>query len=151
MSVPHAEEWVQKAEEDYQMALAGARQRKHPVPSAVCFHCQQCAEKYLKAFLAYHDLEVPRVHNLLRLNDSCVGLDSSFSALEDSLEMLNPYGVEIRYPGGTATVEESQTALQAVKRVRRFLRGKFSISTENQGGHRWSSRSSGCRSPRRST
>ena len=42
-------EWVDKAEADYQSAVALGRRRKAPLPDIVCYHCQQCVEKYLKA------------------------------------------------------------------------------------------------------
>ena len=42
-------EWVKKAEEDYLAALDLARRRKVLLHNSVCFHCEQCAEKYLKA------------------------------------------------------------------------------------------------------
>jgi HEPN domain-containing protein len=48
MSEAYLQEWIRKAEEDYTAATVLARRRKHPTPSVVCFHCQQCAEKYLK-------------------------------------------------------------------------------------------------------
>jgi len=44
-------EWVDKAEADYQSAVALHRRRKAPLPDIVCYHCQQCVEKYLKAYL----------------------------------------------------------------------------------------------------
>jgi len=60
MSAEYLKEWIRKAEEDYVVAIALVRRRKWPTPSAVSFHCQQCAEKYLKAFLVQH--EVTWVH-----------------------------------------------------------------------------------------
>jgi HEPN domain-containing protein len=44
-------EWVAKAENDFATALRESRVRKNPNYDAVCFHAQQCAEKYLKARL----------------------------------------------------------------------------------------------------
>ena len=46
---PATREWVAKAEEDFLSATDLARRRNRPVWSTVCFHTQQCAEKYLKA------------------------------------------------------------------------------------------------------
>jgi HEPN domain-containing protein len=40
-------EWVKKAEADYDYAVEGSQSKK-PLHDGVCFHCQQCAEKYLK-------------------------------------------------------------------------------------------------------
>jgi len=56
-------EWVQKAEDDFVVAQKMYRACKRPVYDAVCFHAQQCAEKYLKAFLQEHDQDTPRSIN----------------------------------------------------------------------------------------
>jgi HEPN domain-containing protein len=49
-----AVEWVQKAEGDYATAGRELRARRYPNYDAACFHSQQVAEKYLKAFLQEH-------------------------------------------------------------------------------------------------
>lgn len=48
---PATAEWVSKAEGDFLTAGRELRARKSPNYDAVCFHAQQCAEKYLKAVL----------------------------------------------------------------------------------------------------
>ncbi len=48
---PLTREWVDKAEGDRSTAQRELRVRKSPNFDAVCFHAQQCAEKYLKALL----------------------------------------------------------------------------------------------------
>lgn len=48
---PLTTEWVEKAEGDYATAKRESRVRRNPNYDAVCFHAQQMAEKYLKAFL----------------------------------------------------------------------------------------------------
>lgn len=42
---PLTKEWIEKAEGDYKVA-ARERRTKLPVYEAVCFHAQQCIEKY---------------------------------------------------------------------------------------------------------
>ncbi len=59
-------EWVQKAEDDLVSAQRLARGRV-PLRDQVCFHCQQSAEKYLKALLEERGLTIPRTHQLLDL------------------------------------------------------------------------------------
>ena len=44
-------EWVEKAEGDSRTAEREGTVGEGPNYDAVCFHAQQCAEKYLKAFL----------------------------------------------------------------------------------------------------
>ena len=46
---PETQGWVAKAEGDYAVAVRELGTAA-PVFDAVCFHAQQCAEKYLKAF-----------------------------------------------------------------------------------------------------
>jgi HEPN domain-containing protein len=48
---PLTAEWISKAENDFATALRESRVRKNVNYDAVCFHAQQCAEKYLKARL----------------------------------------------------------------------------------------------------
>ncbi|MBI4063847.1 MAG: HEPN domain-containing protein [Elusimicrobia bacterium] len=67
MSGALIKEWLKKAEEDHQSALILARGTKKAVYDVVCFLSQQCAEKYLKAFLAANGADFPKTHSLLEL------------------------------------------------------------------------------------
>ncbi len=40
------EEWVVKAESDFDQANLAMYAAETPLGDGVCFHCQQCAEKY---------------------------------------------------------------------------------------------------------
>ena len=57
-------------------------------PDAACFHAQQAAEKYLKAYLTDRDREVIHTH---------VEIDPAFSQLADAATLLTPFAVEARY------------------------------------------------------
>ena len=48
---PLTREWVKKAEGDFVTASREFRSRSSPNFDAVCFHAQQCAEKYMKVQL----------------------------------------------------------------------------------------------------
>jgi len=120
-------EWVRKAEEDYETAITLARKRKRPTPNSVCFHCQQCAEKYLKAFLVQEGVIFSKTHDLRELRRLIMPADPTFDLITDLLLRLNPYAVEFRYPGEEATVTEAREAVTAMKAVRRFVRGKLKL------------------------
>jgi HEPN domain-containing protein len=62
-----------------------------------CFHAQQAAEKYLKAYLIAWDIDFPFTYDLRRLPDLCEERDDRFSALVREAETLTPYAVELRY------------------------------------------------------
>ena len=61
-------EWLRKADNDLLNVENNLNSERVPTDT-VCFHCQQCAEKYLKAYLVYRKIEFPNIHNLLRLID----------------------------------------------------------------------------------
>lgn len=62
--------WVEKAEEDFALAQSASR-RKKPLITGMCFHAQQCAEKYIKALLVSKEADFPKTHDLLMLNNLC--------------------------------------------------------------------------------
>src|SRR5574341_1429472 len=118
-------EWVKKAEGDVRTAQRELRARRAPNYDAACFHSQQCAEKYLKAFLVSRKIEPPRTHNLVDLLKPCMSRDGSFELVRPALEALNTYAVDIRYPGEFATKEEARDAIKAMRQVRDFVRTKL--------------------------
>lgn len=62
-----------------------------------CFHAQQAAEKWLKAFLAYQSMAFPHTHNLAKLVEACAGVDPAFRLLMPTVASLTPFAVELRY------------------------------------------------------
>jgi HEPN domain-containing protein len=72
---------------------------RHPSPDAViCYLCQQAAEKYLKGFFVSHNMEPPKIHNLLDLLNICEPIHTHFSSLSAKCAFLNTYSVIPRYP-----------------------------------------------------
>lgn len=124
---PITAEWVRKAEDDYAAALYLSRKRESPVPSIVCFHCQQCAEKYLKALLVEEDIRFPKTHDLLALLKLLMRVAPFLVSFRDKLEPLNDYAVEFRYPDETATKEDAKTALANCRDVRAEVRRSLGL------------------------
>jgi HEPN domain-containing protein len=124
-----ANEWVQKAEDDFIVAQRELRARKSPVFDAVCFHSQQCAEKYLKAFLQDKGIAVPKTHQLLDLLKLCKESDPSFDLALIDINIIEPFAVNIRYPGIRANKEEAQIVFKAVQRLRQFIRQRLGVTS----------------------
>jgi len=120
-------EWVDKAEGDFHTASREARARKTPNYDAVCFHCQQCAEKYLKAYLQEQGHRFKRIHDLIELLELCLLYDGTFELQRDLLKDLTKYAVEFRYPGELAIRDDARAALKAMKVVRAFMRQKLGL------------------------
>ena len=113
-------QWVDHAERDLTNARHTLTMADEDCPfDTVCFHAQQCAEKYLKALLTLQSVPFPKVHDLREIVALIPsGLLSRVDDLE--LERLTPYAVETRYPGfrDDFTREEAQEAVEAAERVR---------------------------------
>jgi HEPN domain-containing protein len=118
-------EWLKKAEDDYAGALHLSRRRKKPLPDLVCFHCQQAAEKFLKAFLISQETPFAKTHDLLALLELCTKHQPEFELHSEWFEVLNPYSVQFRYPGEEATVEEARLAIKTIKQIAVFMRSLF--------------------------
>lgn len=121
-------EWISKAEQDHQTAVTMARKRMKPVPDIVGFHSQQCVEKYLKAFLVSTKADFPKTHDLIELLEIAITKDPLIEIFRADLRILNPFSVQFRYPGESATLEESKIALKTMKKVSKFFRAKFGLT-----------------------
>jgi HEPN domain-containing protein len=103
------------------------RRRKEPLPDIVCFHCQQCIEKYLKAYLVSQGIAPPRTHDLDALLAECVTHDATLGRHLTLVKSLDPYSVRFRYPGTSATVAEAKDAVQTARGLRLALRRKLGL------------------------
>lgn len=118
--------WLRKALHDLQSAewlLA----RPDPLSSAAGFHCQQAAEKVLKAYLTWRDEPFERTHSLVALVAMCLPFDASFDTLRTAATTLTPYAVALRYPGDLPelTEGEAREALRLAREVWDFVLGRL--------------------------
>src|SRR4051794_25641611 len=103
--------WVQKAEADYETALdldQNQRGRRHHV----CFHCQQSAEKYLKALLEELAQPVPRTHDCGGLLTQLLAFHADLRGLRRGAEFLTNFAVTARYPGFNARKRQAVAAIR---------------------------------------
>ena len=91
-------EWHEYAENDLMSARYLLNMR--PVPlEIIAYHCQQCAEKYLKSYLVYNDQDVIKTHDLLKLCRLCEEFEKEFLKIENQCSVLFTYITDTRYPG----------------------------------------------------
>lgn len=114
--------WVNIADRDLMAAEQGLK--VYPVLSEiVCFHCQQAAEKYLKAYLVKHQVEFQKTHSIMSLINICSTVDSEFKDKLLYADLLTDYAVEIRYPDEwyEPTIEEAKDAYRVACEVKQFV------------------------------
>ncbi len=121
-----AEEWIKKATDDELVGKSILKHRDSP-PSIVCFHSQQMAEKYLKAFLVSRKKWYPKIHPLDTLWELCKRLDPSFNTVKKDCVFLTTFYAATRYPGDYPefSFNECQTAFKAALRVKKFVLKKL--------------------------
>ena len=122
-------EWLDFAAMDLEAAQFLFDMRPVPV-EIICYHCEQAAEKLLKAVLVAADIEPPKTHDLIQLCKKCAELDSAYEVLADACIELSPYGVQVRYPSDLDLNEDDmQYALTMCRRIDKVVREKL---TEKQ-------------------
>lgn len=113
---------TEKAEHDFMAAEHAMELAEKGLTDIVCFHGQQCAEKYLKALLLYRGVAFPKTHDLRLLLD-LVPTAVLVGLRREQVIPLNRYVIEGRYPGDwePITVAEAQRALEMAQAVRQAV------------------------------
>jgi HEPN domain-containing protein len=115
-------QWVEKAEEDLTNAEYTLTMEEGCPLGTICFHAQQCVEKYLKGLLTLHSVPFPKTHSLTelhRLVRQVVDLDLG----QSDLVRLNRYSTEARYPGDwePITRNEAEEAVSITRKIRSLI------------------------------
>ena len=115
-------EWVGKAEGDYRAATHLFAVEDATTYDAVCFHAQQCVEKYLKAILVDHSLPVPKTHDIGKLF-GLLPAPLTIRLTPEQMRWLTAFATEFRYPGGDAASEaDAKEALATATNIRAAVR-----------------------------
>lgn len=121
---PLTDEWIRKAVEDYRVAKR-EMEAEPPSFNAVCFHAQQCVEKYFKAVLQENEVAFQKIHDLEVLLDQCLSFIPELEKLREDAQKLNVFAVEVRYPGFDAQRKDAREALLSMERAVKVLKRYF--------------------------
>src|SRR5947209_20399167 len=99
-----AKAWMVKAWRDSETARRAANGQP-PFYDVAVYHCQQAAEKAVKAFLVHHGKPYEKTHDIEVLVDLACEIENSFSKLADAADALTPYATQFRYPNATFALE----------------------------------------------
>ncbi len=119
-------QWIDKAENDLRNAEHTLTMEESCPFDTVCFHAQQCVEKYFKAQLTYLSIDFPKIHDvgeLIRLLPP--HLRPAIPVADQ--ERLTDYVVEARYPGDwePITRAEAEEMVTLARQVRQAVRSQF--------------------------
>ena len=123
VQLPEYKQWLIKAEHDLKSAEILLNSREAVRDTAV-YHCQQAAEKSLKAVLVFWNTPLIHTHDVTALVEKCIKHDNSFERWRDVAEELTPYATFFRYPGDILEpdVEDCISALEKAKELCSFVK-----------------------------
>ena len=121
-------DWLTRASHDLRSSRALAS-LDDPLLDTAIYHCQQAAEKSIKAWLQSNDDPFPKTHDIEDLVERAAGLNPDFRKFGKAASVLTPYVSAFRYPGGfeepMPTREEFDEALQYAQDIYDFVLGQL--------------------------
>jgi HEPN domain-containing protein len=127
-------EWILKAENDLKTAVHTLALGDECPTDTVCFHAQQCVEKYVKALLVSERIDFPKTHDLERLL-GLLPIRSRPRLSPEEQGRLTDYATGPRYPGWEEILlPEARKAVAVARRARKEMRRRLpSESLRPQG------------------
>ncbi len=132
-----AKEWLLHADEDLRLARHAFKLKSAIPYKLIAYHAQQCAEKCLKAYLVFEDVDFPFTHNISALLEMCSPTAEWVKDIDDA-KILSAYAITARYPGKyKVTKKEAVKAVEIAglvqAAVRKALKRKgLKISTSSK-------------------
>jgi len=117
-------QWLEKAGHDL-IAAQVLIDHNPLILDNACFHCQQAAEKYLKAFLIHKKQETSKTHDVKFLLDQCSELDKDFKNVD--VKNITIFAVKARYPDDSAapSLEETKEYYQIATEIKELVLKKI--------------------------
>ena len=127
--------WLVKALHDLATARKAASEPDPYLDTAI-YHCQQAAEKAIKALLVQNDLRFEKTHDLEILIARATPVAPGLSQLLDQADRLTPYAVAYRYPGEqlVPSGEEFAAALSAAEEIFGVIESLLSPESPSENG-----------------
>lgn len=124
------EPWLEYADDDYGFATSNLDEPETTYFGHICFHYQQAAEKYLKAFIIFKKLKFRKIHDLWPLAKTCAQTMPEFLEIKDDCIFLTDFYIVERYPVEIApkhSREEAEEAKAAAGRIGDLVKGLLKV------------------------
>ena len=93
--------------------------------ATVAFHAQQCIEKSLKAILSFHDLKIPRIHDLRKLYSTVSDTEKNLLIDSDLIDQLNQVYIDTRYPADFGLMPEGKPSITKANEFHKLARDVY--------------------------
>ncbi len=117
----NVKEWLRHADDDLRLARIAFKLKSAVPYKLVAYHAQQCAEKYIKAYLVFKKIDFPFSHNISALLEM-VPSPAEWVREIKGAEELSAYAITTRYPGkDKVTKKEALRAVSLAEAVRKTI------------------------------
>ncbi len=119
--------WILKANNDLKTGK-DEMETDEPATDTICFHMQQCVEKYLKGYLVFHELDFRKTHDIAELIELCKSVSEKFEELYGmDADSLTVYAADIRYPDDfyMPTLEETRDCIDIAVKAMEFVKERL--------------------------
>ena len=123
-------ERVRTVESDYVIMKLGLQALTPEVYDPICFHAQQCIEKYLKAWLQEANIRPPLTHELNVLLRLIVPAHPEWRAWRTDFAEFKPHAVDVRYEKYFATAAQVEHAVRVCTEVRTAIRAALQLPND---------------------
>lgn len=116
-------EWVKKADNNLKTSKQTLKLDEDSPTDTICFHAQQCVEKYIKALMVLKQIPFPKTHNLIELLNMLPAKYHSVLSKDDQ-QLMTIYATVTRYPGDyeDISLSEAKAAVRVADKVRKAIR-----------------------------
>ncbi|MBF0327875.1 MAG: HEPN domain-containing protein [Nitrospirae bacterium] len=116
-------EWLKKADNDLKTSKHILKLDVDSPTDTICFHAQQCVEKYIKALMVFKQIPFPKSHNLSELLNLLPIKYHSLLSKEEQ-QLLTVYATVTRYPGDyeDISLSEAKAAVRVAGKIRKAIR-----------------------------
>ena len=129
LNLTEAEKWLYIGNNEFGFACLGMEDKEDKFYAQICFMFQQSIEKYLKGYLAAHNIKAKRTHDLRYLCQECSNINKQFVNLIEDCETISQYYIPSRYPAhwSTYTKKQAKESYQIAKKVIKFVKSDLKI------------------------
>ena len=122
--MPNHNEWLNKARNDLRSSRVLFKEK---ILDTCVYHAQQCAEKSLKSYLAYHKQPIYKTHDLELLINLNAKFDKQFKILINDAVELTPFCFKFRYPDDYAEPEisDAESSIKKAEKIYCFVKDKL--------------------------
>lgn len=111
-------QWFAYASRDLKLAYGAIGYGMH-FKNEAAFHAQQCIEKTMKGYLAFHAVRAAKIHDIAELAKLIKKIDAKLAVTFRNADQITAYAVAYRYPDSQVKPITFRTAKAAVNQAKR--------------------------------